>query len=117
MVEEINIRKLMELYLDTIDKCGMYLLNSDNEVIEYNVFEEFDIGVVSFLHDDNLIRLKKAEIINDKILAKSCLLRDLVMKLQNGDKWNVGAVKNSTEWREILELADEIKVMIQNMKE
>ncbi len=106
----------MELYLDTIDKCGMFLLNSDDEVIEYNIFEEFDIGVNTFLHIDNLIRLKNEQLINEKVLEKSCLVRELVIKLQNGDKWNVNAVKYSDEWREILELTDEIKALIQNMK-
>lgn len=113
MVEEIMISKLMELYLDTLQKCGIYLLDAEAEVIEYNIFEEFDIGVVSFLHDDNLSKLKEAGLINDKIMGKSSELRNMVIELQNSDKWNVEAVRNSHEWRSILELSDEIKIMLE----
>ncbi|CAM4428531.1 hypothetical protein L1N85_26795 [Paenibacillus alkaliterrae] len=82
MIENISIEKLNELYVDTIRKCGMYLLSSDDWVIEYNIFEEFDTGVVSFLHSDSLQKLNDAALINDEIMHKSSTLRNKVLELQ-----------------------------------
>ncbi|MEJ8548090.1 hypothetical protein [Brevibacillus borstelensis] len=112
-MEKISIGKLMELYVDTIGKCGLYLLSEDDEVIGYNIFEEFDIGVNSFLHTDNLQKLKDAGLINDEIMQKSVTLRNLVQTIQQGDNWNINAVRNSLEWKKILELADEIQTMLE----
>ncbi|MEC0180119.1 hypothetical protein P4H61_01220 [Paenibacillus peoriae] len=108
-MEKISIEKLMELYVDTINKCGTYLLSEEDMVIEYNIFEEFDTGVTSFLHADILQQLNDAGLISVEIMNKSSILRNLVLELQQGDEWNINAVRNSPEWRKVLELADEIK--------
>lgn len=108
-MDKISIEKLMELYVDTIDKCGTYLLNEDDMSIGYNIFEEFDIGVITFLHANVLQRLHDAGFINNVTMYKSSTLRDLVLDLQQGDKWNVDAVRFSPDWRKVLEPADEIK--------
>ncbi|MCJ8014871.1 hypothetical protein MUG84_24610 [Paenibacillus sp. KQZ6P-2] len=108
-MEKISIEKLMELYVDTLDKCGTYLLSENDMVIGYNIFEEFDTGVTSFLHTDVLQRLNDAGLISDEIMSKSAILRNLVLELQQGDEWNINAVRNSPEWRKVLDLADEIK--------
>lgn len=95
--------------MDTIDKCGTYLLSEDDMVIGHNIFEEFDTGVISFLHADVLQRLNDAGLISEEMVYKSSTLRNLVLELQQGDDWNVNAVRNSPDWRRVLELADEIK--------
>ncbi|KAF6578496.1 hypothetical protein MHB46_22425 [Paenibacillus sp. FSL H7-0703] len=69
-VEKISIEKLMELYVNTIDKCGTYLLSEDDMVIGYNIFEEFDTGVISFLHADILQKLNHAGLISDEMVYK-----------------------------------------------
>jgi hypothetical protein len=51
-VKQLSLKKLMELYVDTLSKCGTYLLSEDDKVVEYNIFEEFDIGIISFFHID-----------------------------------------------------------------
>lgn len=108
-MEEISVEKLMELYRDTIDKCGTYLLCEEDAVIEYNIFEEFDIGVSTFFYIDNLLKLNEAGLISDELMEKSSTLRNLVIDIQQSDKWNVKAVRHSSEWMKVLELADEIK--------
>ncbi|EHS58828.1 hypothetical protein [Paenibacillus sp. Aloe-11] len=67
-MEKISIEKLMDLYVDTIDKCGTYLLSQDDMVIGYNIFEEFDTGVTSFLHAYILQRLNDAGLISDEMM-------------------------------------------------
>jgi hypothetical protein len=112
-MNKISIDRLMELYVDTISKCGTYLLSEDDVIIGYNIFEEFDTGVISFLHTDSLQKLNDAGLISNEIMYKSTALRDLVLELQQGDKWNISAVRNSIEWKKVLELADEIKIMLE----
>ena len=107
-MEKISLERLMKLYVDTIKKCGTYLLNEDDAVIGYNIFEEFDIGVISFLHINNLQKLKDAGLISDEMMRKSSILRNLVLELQQDDEWNVSAVRSSIDWLKVLELADEI---------
>lgn len=111
-MKKISVEKLYELYIDTIQKCGIGVLDLDEDLIEYNIFEEFDIGVISFLSKDSLVKLNEYGFINDIISEKSSELRSLVMKLQGTDKWNIEAVKTSEEWRKILLLSDEIKELI-----
>jgi hypothetical protein len=85
---------LTELYIDTIQNCGMFLLKENDEVIKYAIFEEFDIGVVSFFHDDSLIKLLNAGLISYEEMKKSVELRKIVFELQQRDKWNLEALKN-----------------------
>ena len=108
----ITINELIEFFVDTLQKCGMYLLEKNDEYIGYCIFEEFDSGATSFLHDDTLLRLKTANLINENVSQKCSELRSKFMKLQNTDHWNVDSVKFTKEWREILELSDEIKSLM-----
>lgn len=68
---------------------------------------------VSPVKPDNLAKLNDAGFIYDEVLEKSSMLRSMVMDLQGTDKWNVEGVRNSPEWRKILELSDEIKKIIE----
>lgn len=54
---DISIGKLFWFYVDTLERCGTFLLPMTDEEIGYNVFEEFDVGTVSFLHGNTLDRL------------------------------------------------------------
>jgi hypothetical protein len=109
---EISSNKLMEFYIDTLEKCGTYLLEMSDEDIEYNIFEEFDVGAISFLHDDTLSKLKEANLITEEISQKSSVLRSNFLLLQNTDLWNIDSVRNSQNWNEILKLSDEIKSLL-----
>jgi hypothetical protein len=109
---EISINKLMEFYVDTLEKCGTNLLKMSDEDIEYNIFEEFDVGAISFLHDDTLSKLKETNLITEEISQKSSVLRSKFLLLQNTDLWNIASVRNSENWNEILKLSDEIKSLL-----
>lgn len=108
---KMSDKQLMELYVDTLTKCGLSLLKMSDEDIEYNIFEEFDIGATTFLHDAVLQRLKMAGFINEAIEEKSKQLRYQYLSLQSS-ACTVEAVKNDMRWRKVLGLADEIKKMI-----
>ena len=109
---EITVNKLMELFVDTLQKCGIHLLEMSDEYIGYYIFEEFDSGAISFLHESSLVKLKEAGLITESVSQKSAELRRKFIVLQNTDHWNVDSVKHSKEWREVLELSDEIKLLM-----
>lgn len=108
-MEQITEEELLELFNDTLDKCGMYLLMEDDEVIECNIYEDFDIGVHSFLHTDNLQKLYDKRLISLGKLNKSILLRNKVIDLQKLDEWKFENFRTSEKWKEIMMLCDEIK--------
>lgn len=112
MDTNISIDKLMDFYMDTLQKCGVYLLDMEDEDIEYNIFEEFDINVVSFLHQNTLSKLKDENLISEQIVEKSIELREKYLAMQNAETCNVESVRNNKEWRSILELSDNIKSLI-----
>lgn len=110
-MEEITVEKLFELYTDTLEKCGMYLLDESNETIEYNIFEDFDIGVHSFFHPDNLNILFRNGFISENKLIKSIELRDKIIAIQNSNEWAIEYFRLSPNWKEALSLCDEIKTL------
>jgi hypothetical protein len=109
---DITVNELMELFVDTLQKCGACLLEMSDEHIGYYIFEEFDSGAISFLHENSLLKLKEAGLITENTSQKSAELRSKFMALQNTNQWSVDSVKCSKEWREVLELSDEIKSLM-----
>lgn len=104
----ITLDKLYDLYIDTIKKCSSSEMEKSDEVISYNVFEEFDIGYTSFLHEDSLNKLLENNFI-------SCYTYDLTIKLineiviiKNSGLWNMNAIKDNNHWKKVVELCDEI---------
>lgn len=116
MNNEITIEERYDLLVDTINKCGLYLLNEDDDTISYAIYEEFDIGVVSFLHSDNLETLKENGYINEIVASNCNNLRQLVFELHNTEEWNLENFRNSIKWKNILELSDEIKLLLDSQK-
>jgi len=108
-MKKISLEELMELYKYTLEKCGTYLLEVEDKIIEYNIFEEFDIGIHTYFHIDNLLKLNEAGLISEEVMDKSTTLRNMVIDIQQSDKWDVKVVRNSPEWIKILGLADEIR--------
>lgn len=110
-MKNITTRELYDLYIDTLDKCGIYLLKEEDIVIETNIYEDFDIGIHSFFYIDSLNKLYESGFISLNKLNKSSILRDKVIQLQDSTEWNIENFKRSTKWREIMILCDEIKSM------
>jgi len=108
---QISDEELFYFYNNTIDKCGTFLLNETDEIIEYNIYEEFDIGIHSFFHPDNLKRLYNAKLLSYDKLNKSIHLHDMVIELQKKDEWDFEHFRTSKEWRDIMILADKISAM------
>ena len=110
-MEKKSLNQLYELYKDTLNKCGSYLLEESDETIEYNIFEEFDIGIVSFLHEECLRKLFEGGFITNLEMKDALILRETVLDLQISDNWNIKAIKTNKTWREVFKLCDKIKRM------
>lgn len=96
----------------TLKQCGTDILKMSDDMIEHNILEEFIIGATSFFSKYTLDRLEGEGIIDENIYDKSCLLQKMIMALDNSKLWNVESIKSTQEWKEVLELSDEIKMLI-----
>lgn len=108
-MKSLTLKELYEYYIDTLNKCGSFLLNENDEYIEYNIFEEFDIGIVSFFHEESLEKLFEGGFININQMKYSLELRRLVFELQNNNLWNIKALRTSEEWRKVLSICDKLQ--------
>lgn len=109
----LSLEEKYEYFKNTIFKCGSYLRTKDDETIEYNLFEEFSVDVVSFLHKKNLKLFLEEGMIDRTILEKSMELRKRYLKLEeNKDLFHIDCVKKTEEWKKVLELSDEVKDML-----
>lgn len=108
----METKKLYEYFLDTLSHCGSFILDSSKEVIEYEIFEEFDIGIISFLYEDSLKQLLDSKFITYDIYNRSLLIRKKVLQLQELNLWKIDLVKTNEKWREVIILCDEVNDMI-----
>ena len=67
----ISLEERYQNLKKTIQECGSYLLTESDDTIKHNLFEEFSIDVISFLHEDTLNLFWDEGMIDDDILEKS----------------------------------------------
>ena len=108
-MERIDKVQLFELFLQTLECCGTFLLNCALRDIEYFLFEEFDGDSISFLHETSLSELVNCGYISPEINAKCQLLYKRYRQMEGTSMWNANSVKEDPEWHAILSLSDEIK--------
>ena len=104
--------QLFELFVQTLSCCGMFLLESEPQDIEYYLFEEFDSDSVSFLHQDALNILLENDYISTDVYWLCKLLYEKFRKMEGTNLWNAASVKINSEWRFILELSNKIKSIV-----
>ena len=111
-MEKIAVGKLFELYLDTLELCSEDTKLLSDELIEYNIFEEFIVGITSFMAPVSLDRLLDNGLIDKQIYNDSEYLRDLILRLDGTAQWNVISFKNSESWNQVIKLSDKIKSLL-----
>ena len=109
----VSLEEKYENFKKTIQECGSYLLTESDDTIKHNLFEEFSIDAISFLHEDTLNLLLDEGMINDDILEKSIELRNSFMQLdKNVELRSVEAVRTFQEWKRLLRISDEIRKLL-----
>lgn len=99
----ISLEERYQNFKKTIQECGSYLLTESDDTIKHNLFEEFSIDVISFLHEDTLNLFLDQGMIDDDILEKSIVLRNSFMQLEkNVELLSVEAVRTFEEWKRLL---------------
>ena len=69
-MKPISPIQLFEHLVDTISWCSIDILTLPDDEIAYNLFEQFDIGAQSFLHENSLAFLLKDGLITDEIATE-----------------------------------------------
>lgn len=106
-MKNISINELNDLFVDTLEKCTFELIHQNDEKLEYNLFEEFDVGVTSFLHEESLDRLFNKNHINNEIKQMATKLRELWFSVQNNETIrNAECVRRNSKWWKVLKLSD-----------
>ena len=109
----ISLEERYQNFKKTIQECGSYLLTESDDTIKHNLFEEFSIDVISFLHEDTLNLFLDEGMIDDDILEKSIVLRNSFMQLEkNVELLSVEAVRTFEEWKRLLRASDEIRKLL-----
>lgn len=111
-VGEMTLGKLFGLYINIFDEFGLHLLNETDQMIEYSVFEETDVNI-GFCSSRILNKFLEEGIINEDIFENSSLLLEKFRKLEGTMQIrNAESIRNSFEWKEMMELSDCIREMI-----
>ena len=109
----ISLEERYQNLKKTIQECGSYLLTESDDTIKHNLFEEFSIDVISFLHEDTLNLFLDEGMIDDDILEKSIALRNSFMQLEkNVELLSAEAVRTFEEWKRLLSASDEIRKLL-----
>lgn len=104
----ISDRELYCFYKDVLCRCTSDLLNRSDEEIEYELFEEFDVGAHSFLHDETLVRLRQSGYIDEAAVAESKEIRRKWFTLQTKAQ-RTSEIRESKEWRELFDRCDQLR--------
>ena len=105
-----SIEELNEDFDATLDACSNCVLNGSDEMVSRLIFEEFDVGVTSFLHHSSLERLVDAGYIDGHIKDLSTRLREQAMFALKNHR-SVADVRNNDCWAAVVELSDRIKLL------
>jgi hypothetical protein len=112
-MKEISPNELYELYEDTLHQCGSKIFNYPDDIIEMMVFEDFDIGIHSFLHDDSLNTLFNNHLINKKQYDLSRKIRALFLEIEDCGELTMNCLKGQSEkWKQLISLVDEAILLL-----
>lgn len=112
-MKKLTIEQSFEYYLSSLNRLGMYTINLEDDEIKHEIFEELAIDYPASLSQYTREVLEDNDIIDRNISLLSKQLQTKLLELERGEiLWNVKAVKTTSEWKEVLQLSDEIKELI-----
>ncbi|ECZ7680837.1 hypothetical protein F8567_13005 [Listeria monocytogenes] len=111
-MKKLTTEQSFEYYLSSLCMLGMHTINLSDEEIEYEIFEELAIDYPAALGPYTRELLVDNDIIDRKLSLLSKQLQTKLFELDGGILWNVKALRTTPEWKEVLQLSDEIKGLI-----
>jgi hypothetical protein len=112
-MKKLTTEQSFEYYLSSLNRLGMDTINLEDKEINHEIFEELAIDYPASFSQYTREVLEDNDIIDRNISLLSKQLQTKLLELERGDVlWNVKAVKTTPEWKEVLQLSDEIKRLI-----
>ena len=98
-------------YIRTLESFSTDLLKEDDIIIGSRIFEDLDIYIRTYLCEENIKLYLDEGWIDHDIAEKSRGLFDSFCSIgkTSPELWNTEAVKNSEEWRILMDLSEEIR--------
>lgn len=113
LMNRITLGELFRLYIDIFDKFGLHLLNETDQMVNYYVFEATDVNI-GYCSRSVLTIFLDQGIIDEDIFEHSLLLLEKFRLLEDiMPIRSAKYVKNSMEWKKVMELSDSIKKKIE----
>lgn len=103
---------LFDDFLDTLEHSSSGILMRDEAYIGWCIFEEFDIEMTTFLHDDSLDVLLRDDLITNEIKILAQELRHKGRALKDDNLWKPELVRTNDRWRELFLLSDKIQLLV-----
>ncbi len=110
-MNEITLEQLYELYLETAAKCNSQVIMLENCELEYKLFEEFDIDVTSYFHQDSLQKLFTAGNINSEAVSLSEEIRRIWFRLST-ETWTADQIRTVPDWKQFFAVGDELNSLL-----
>jgi hypothetical protein len=111
-VDSYNPERLFENFRDGIEHCTTPAEDCDDEILAYNLFEEFYGAAVAYLHDDSLGVLRSVGLIDDEIVTLGQQARSswfVLMEEKYKNNTPITEIRNDPRWQALFALCDEIK--------
>ena len=108
-MKELTTKEQYEYFKDTFNKFNTTILNQTDDDIEYIIFEDIIVNVISFLHTIVIDKLLEEKYINKEVYDLCCDFRKQFIELEEKSLRSATEVRKSKEWLELMQLADEIK--------
>lgn len=104
---QIFPEELYELYSDTAAKGSSATASLSDEEMQYNLFEEFEVGAISFFHDNSLQILSDAGLISPEAVRTSQSIRRHWNELQ-ATYWTRTEIRTHPRWKQLFQMCDDL---------
>ncbi len=108
-------QELLEVYIDTLERCTPAIRNCTDEEMLCFLFEDFSVEAWTYLHEDNVARLQAAGLIDEQMVQESKEIRERWLRLE--EKWlrldpqtlPMYEIRHGREWSELFDLCESLR--------
>ena len=105
-MKELTTKEQYEYFEETFNKFNTTLLNKSDDDIEYIIFVDIIVNVVSFLHTIVMDKLLDEKYINKEVYDLCYDFRKQFIELEENTSGGVTEIRESQEWLDLMKLAD-----------
>ena len=105
-MKKLTTEEQYEYFEETFNKFNTTLLNKSDDDIEYIIFVDIIVNVVSFLHTIVMDKLLDEKYINKEVYDLCYDFRKQFIELEENTSGGVTEISESQEWLDLMKLAD-----------